>query len=211
MIAVFTLLTLAALAALLVGESREQPAVAWVAKPLASTGFVAVAVAAGALDTAYGRAVLLALGLCWLGDVLLIPKGARVSFLLGLVSFLLGHLAYLFAFAQRQLDPAALWIAGGLVALAAAGALRWLWPHVPRSMVPAVVAYVVVISGMVVGAAGAARGEGLPLLAVGALCFYVSDLAVARERFVVQAFSNRLWGLPLYYGGQLLLAATVAS
>ena len=36
--------------------------------------------------------------------------------------------------------------------------------------------------------------------------FVVSDLAVARDNFVTPGFTNRLSGLPLYYGGQLLLA-----
>ena len=41
---------------------------------------------------------------------------------------------------------------------------------------------------------------------LGAALFIVSDVAVARQTFVQAAFANRLWGLPLYYGGQLLLA-----
>ena len=32
------------------------------------------------------------------------------------------------------------------------------------------------------------------------------DLFVARQRFVAEAFINRLIGLPLYYAGQLLIA-----
>jgi hypothetical protein len=31
---------------------------------------------------------------------------------------------------------------------------------------------------------------------------------VARDRFVRHEFANRAWGLPLYYGAQLLIAAT---
>jgi uncharacterized membrane protein YhhN len=46
--------------------------------------------------------------------------------------------------------------------------------------------------------------------AVGALLFYLSDLAVARHRFVHPAFVNRAIGLPLYYVGQLLIALTIA-
>ena len=75
----------------------------------------------------------------------------------------------------------------------------------------AVLAYVVVISSMVVLAAGATGAGATPLLLAGAVAFFVSDLAVARERFVVKTFTNRLWGLPLYYGGVLLLAASVAA
>ena len=45
-------------------------------------------------------------------------------------------------------------------------------------------------------------------VAVGALAFTASDVAVARDRFVKNGFQNRAWGLPLYYGAQLLIAAT---
>jgi len=63
---------------------------------------------------------------------------------------------------------------------------------------------------MVAFAFGVFPSAGLALLA-GALSFYVSDLAVARDRFVAPGFSNRLWGLPLYYGGTLLLATTAGA
>ena len=74
-----------------------------------------------------------------------------------------------------------------------------------------VVAYVAVISLMVVCAAGPVGAGAGPLLLAGALAFFVSDLAVARERFVARGFSNRAWGLPLYYGATLLLASTVVG
>jgi hypothetical protein len=51
-------------------------------------------------------------------------------------------------------------------------------------------------------------GNGVILAA--AVAFYLSDLAVARDRFVAPGFRNRLWGLPLYYGAQLLFVWTVS-
>jgi hypothetical protein len=45
--------------------------------------------------------------------------------------------------------------------------------------------------------------------AAGAILFYVSDLAVARHRFIQRSFINRALGLPIYYLGQLLLALTI--
>jgi uncharacterized membrane protein YhhN len=39
--------------------------------------------------------------------------------------------------------------------------------------------------------------------------FYVSDIFVARQRFVRTEFLNRRIGLPLYYGGQFMLAFSV--
>jgi uncharacterized membrane protein YhhN len=203
------LATLLALAALLLAESRASAAGVWVAKPLASTGFVVLALARGAAGTGYGRWVLAALVLGWLGDVLLIPKGAKRAFAAGLGSFLLGHLAFAAAFLARGV--AWPWLAAGALAAAAVAVpvLRWLGPHVPPALRRAVHAYVAVISAMVAAAAGAFGAGGGAALLAGALGFFASDLAVARERFVARSFTNKLWGLPLYYASQLLLASTV--
>lgn len=203
------LVTGAGLAALLAAAWRRDDRVGWVAKPLASTGFLAVALASGALGSDYGHAVLVALVLCWIGDVLLIPKHARGAFLAGLVSFLLGHVAFVAAFGMRSFAWEAAAAAAVLVLPAAALAWRWLAPHVSAAMRAPVVAYVAVISAMVVAAVGAAAATGDGRIAAGALAFYASDLAVARERFVARTPWNRTWGLPLYYGATLLLATTV--
>ena len=206
-----TAATVVAVIGLLVAEYRGSRTGVWIAKPLASTGFIAVALAAGALETPYGVAVTVALVLCWFGDVFLIPKGAGAPFLIGLVSFLLGHVGFIVAFALCGPDP--LWMAAAaLLALPPARAvLNWLRPHVSARMKKPVVAYVIVISAMLVTAAGAAAATGLGAIGVGALCFYLSDLHVARHRFVSASFWNKSWGLPLYYGAQLILASTVSS
>ena len=86
---------------------------------------------------------------------------------------------------------------------------RWLKPHLPKDMVAPVIAYVVVISMMVGLAVGTAAVQWSAPLVVGAFAFYASDISVARERFVARGYVNRLWGLPAYYVGQLLLAWTV--
>ena len=79
-----------------------------------------------------------------------------------------------------------------------------------------VYAYIAVISTMVVFAvATRAHDPGPPdehtgaVIVAGAFLFYLSDLAVARDRFVAPGFWNRAWGLPFYYGGQIVLALTV--
>jgi uncharacterized membrane protein YhhN len=206
----FVVLTLVALAVLLYADARESRPLRWVAKPLASAGFVGVALAGGALATPYGRVVLVGLALCWLGDVLLIPLDRRI-FRIGILAFLLGHVAFVAAFLVRGVAPVGL--AASLVGVvpAAGLALRWLAPHVPAGFRLPVRAYVAVISAMVVCAAGTVASAWSAVLLAGALLFYASDLCVARERFVAHAFANRAVGLPLYYGGTLLLAATVAG
>ncbi|HNT86971.1 MAG TPA: lysoplasmalogenase family protein [Candidatus Hydrogenedentes bacterium] len=45
-------------------------------------------------------------------------------------------------------------------------------------------------------------------MVIGAVLFYVSDVMVARDRFVKSDAWNRWIGLPLYYGGQMVLAYT---
>ena len=203
----FAALTALALAVLLVADARGARTLRWIAKPLASAGFVGAALAAGALESAYGTAVAAALALCWLGDVLLIPR-AEAAFRAGLASFLLGHVALVAAFALRGVHVAAMAAALVGVAAVAFAVLRWLRPHVSAALRAPVLAYVGTISAMVVFAAGAARAGGA-LIPLGALLFFVSDLAVARDRFVAPGFANKAWGLPLYYAATLVLAATV--
>jgi uncharacterized membrane protein YhhN len=70
-----------------------------------------------------------------------------------------------------------------------------------------VVFYVVVLCTMVVAALSLpGRVGGGWTFAIGASLFAVSDLAVARERFVADTFTNKAWGLPTYYAGQLCVA-----
>jgi len=61
------------------------------------------------------------------------------------------------------------------------------------------------------GAAGTVGHAGMPAIFVGAFAFYLSDLAVARQRFVAKSFWNKAWGLPLYFGAQLILAWTTGA
>jgi len=205
---IFVALTLVALGWLLVAEYRGSRAGIWTWKPIASTGFVATAIAAGALDSAYGRLVVVALSLCWLGDVLLIPDDERI-FRSGIAAFLAGHLAFAAAFVTRGVSPL---VAVALLAaqsVSVALTLRWLRPHLRGVFRPLVTTYVGVISLMVATAfATFAVSRCIPLL-VGAVAFAISDTSVARDRFVRREFVNRAWGLPLYYVSTLLLALSV--
>jgi len=203
-------LTVLSLIALLAAEKRSWPRVRAVSKTLASTGFVAVALFAGALESAYGQAVLIALVLSWWGDLFLLWS-RRALFLAGLVAFLLGHVAFGVAFALRGIDGLALGAALLAALLPASAVVPWLLPRLDRAMRKPVIAYIVVISAMVALAVGTVARHGNPWIVLAAVAFYLSDLAVARDRFVESGFVNRSWGLPLYYGAQVVFALTVVG
>ena len=209
---VATAVCLVALVALVIAEVRRDRGGRFRSKPVASLGFVAVPLVTGALggsglDAEVARWVFAGLVLGAIGDVLLMFEAER-AFLGGLVAFLLGHLAYVVAFAR--IVPPARWIEGAMIAVvgatlvAAAIVLRWLWPRLGSMRIP-VIFYVAVITAMVVGGIAVAT----PLATGGAIAFYASDLAVARDKFVSKDAWNRAIGLPLYYGAQLLIAWSI--
>lgn len=200
-----------------VADALDRGPESGVLKMLAATAYLAFAVSLGAFDTPYGRLVMLALSLSWLGDLFLIGTGRL--FTAGLGAFLLAHVAYAAAFLVRGVTV--LPVVVGAVVMLAVGVvvMRWLLKAEldPRLRAP-VAAYVVAIGAMVALAAGAAwprlMAGGVPAVVgrailVGAVTFAVSDILVARNRFVKPEPMNRLAGLPLYFGAQLFLASTV--
>jgi uncharacterized membrane protein YhhN len=191
---------------LLAAEWRGSRAGVRFCKPLASVCFVSVALLAAALGTAYGRSVVLGLCLCALGDVLLIPRANGKPFLLGIASFALGHAAYAWAFYARGIRLWPSLVALLAMALIVAVVLRWLSGRLPADMRLPVRVYMAVIASMVALAVGASVATSDFRIGVGAVAFAASDLSVARERFVRPGLRNLLWGLPLYYAAQLLLA-----
>jgi len=203
----FVIALCAAVALLLLAEYRESRAGVWLAKPLASAIFVVAGLANGVDDWTYARLVVAALALSWLGDVLLIPAGRPAAFQAGIAAFALAHVAYVLAFLWRDFDPARAALCAVPAAIALWAAARWLRPHVPRELAFAVRAYMGILSAMLVAAAGASRAD--PAIFAGGLLFYLSDLTVARDRFVSPGFTNGAVGLPLYYAAQLVLARTL--
>ncbi len=151
--------------------------------------------------------MMTALVLCSIGDVLLISKR---TFDVGLLTFLAGHLAFAVAFAFVL--PIGGWPLIILTPLSAIGLaiVIWLWPHLGQRKIP-VLAYIVGISVMVWGAFSVSLAHQLPWWTTfGALLFMISDIFVARNRFIHPSFVNRALGLPLYYCGQILLALSLS-
>jgi uncharacterized membrane protein YhhN len=163
-------------------------------------------------SSVYFYLLLLGLIFCFGGDVFLALPQDRM-FLMGLVSFLLGHVLYVVCF--FYVADVGHWTGiGCLVGLLVSGPVfLWLRPHLGSMLIP-VIAYVIVITVMVIGAWTVLGDTNLSfagrlLVFIGAVSFYLSDLFVARDRFLKSEFTNRLIGLPMYYIGQFLLAFSV--
>jgi uncharacterized membrane protein YhhN len=203
-----TLGCMACVVGLLISEARSRDVPRAVFKLAASALFVLVGFGAGALASPAGTAILVALFLCALGDVLLLSR-RDARFLAGMGAFALAHAAYAggFVLAGAECRPG---VGASLAAMAAFSflVLRRLRPRLGKFRVPVIV-YAAIIAMMTTAAVAASLATGEWRYGVGAALFAVSDVAVARDRFIKESFGNRLWGLPLYYAAQLILASSV--
>jgi uncharacterized membrane protein YhhN len=186
----------------------HQPAFA--AKLIASTSFIALAVKAGAMESTYGRLILLGLGFSWCGDMFLTGQ-SQLAFLAGLCAFLLGHVAYVSAFIRHGYRRTWVFVAAVPVLAVAVAVLAWLAPHTPPDLAIPVRAYVAVISLMVIFAYGTRGRDGSILIVAGATLFFLSDLSVAALRLAQTGYPTYVLGLPFYYAGQVCLALSVSQ
>jgi uncharacterized membrane protein YhhN len=187
-----------------------RPILIYVFKPLTTILILAVAIAPGAfLTDPYVAAIVLGLVFSLLGDILLVLP--RDRFVFGLVSFLLAHLCYIFAFLVNFPSPSFLW---SVLPLSIFGAivLRYLWPALSAGLKGAVSLYIAVIVVMVTLASGRAFSRFSPdtlSAAVGALLFLTSDVILAIDRFRRPFRLSSAAVLASYFAGQLLIALSI--
>ncbi len=171
---------------------------------LASTGYVGVAVTRGAFGGWYGRCMLLGLVGCWCGDML-----GPGNFLAGLVAFLLAHFGFIGAFCINGIVwKRVLW---GLSAVVLLGVplLAWLLPHVPAAELGPVAAYMAMLGLMVIFVCGTSHNAVGRRALLGAVLFFVSDIFVARWRYVDPSPANGNICFPIYYTACIVLAMSV--
>ncbi len=199
-----------AVLALVLCDYRDLRLGRYVFKPLAAAAFVWLAVALDATSTTYGTWLLAALIFCLVGDLCLMPDNER-GFLVGLAAFLCGHLLFAVAFLQLPANPVGLALSSVPALLLLVFVWRWLLPHVDKDMKLPVTLYILVISAMLL-CAGLTAGQPAALLIItGAWGFACSDLAVARRQFIQPPSRlNAVWGTPLYFLSQMVLACSVA-
>ena len=139
---------------------------------------------------------------------------------MGLIAFFVAHLAYAISFLQP------IWTFGlGLfsllnicivlaITIISFFAYRYFQPHMPKALVYPALAYTSVIGLMMSIALIHSLALQHYTVAMGAIAFWLSDLAVAKQQFQAEqlpkrGFYVRLWGLPLYYIAQIILASKV--
>lgn len=182
----------------------------WLTKPFAMP-FLALAYATASVEPDVWILVGLLTGA--VGDVALIDADRRNRFALGLAAFLLGHLAYIAAFLRPLTSgaPVAPTLLVAVVPLAMLGFVvyRILRPGLETMKIP-VVAYTTVILAMALAAllrGSFATGPAFWLPLAGAVCFLVSDTALAYRIFRGWfRFADRLVAVS-YVAAQVLIVA----
>ena len=169
--------------------AAERPSVRCLAKPATLVALIGVAVAveptvAPAIRLAMVMGLIFSLG----GDVFLLLD--ERFFRAGLASFLAGHIAYVVGLQLAETSWRLSLVGAAVVAVCIATVGRRIVARVAagahRSLVGPVVAYLAVISAMVISA----FGTGASWAIVGAVAFYGSDATLAWNRFV----ERRPWG-----------------
>lgn len=173
--------------------------VEWVTKPSVMVALIAAAIVLTPLDGAVRAWVIVGLVFSLAGDVFLMLP--RERFVQGLASFFVAHVAYIVAFVL----VATSWPGAVIGAVAAVGGLavigRPIVAAVRRdepALVAPVVAYMAVISAMVVTACATTRAW----MIVGALAFFVSDGVLATNKFARRIPGARFTIMSTYHAAQ---------
>jgi uncharacterized membrane protein YhhN len=184
----------------------------YLGKPLATALIIVIALSR-ALDEprAYAMAIVAGLLCSLAGDIFLMLPADR--FIAGLVSFLLGHLAYIVAFSiapGARLSPRSALLLVPLL-LYGAGVFRRLLPHL-GGLAPPVLVYMLVIVAMAWRALdlwAAARTLAAFSAALGAVLFVASDSLLAFNRFIGKFVAAQALVLGTYYAAQWLIGLSV--
>lgn len=157
-------------------------------------------------DNPFAIVILIALLFSWLGDVLLIPKSRSHYFLAGIIAFAFAHIGYAYAFFMLPYSSLIIISSASITIISALLIYWWLKPHLTQSYQLMVPAYLFIIAVMVAAGSSAGISSHNYWLLWGSIIFALSDIFVARNRFVNPGFINRLIGLPLYYIAQIMIA-----
>mgnify|MGYP001766326969 CR=1 FL=1 len=192
-----------------IGKMRRQ---IYVLKPICTLLVIGIALSAllqPAPDLTLVTGVLIGLLFSFGGDMALMFPDNRKAFMIGLVLFLLAHIAYTVLF--TWLGSFTAWDILSTLVLLAGGVYFYtlIRPNLGKMKIHVIV-YIVVISLMVILAISTLFSSSLSInqglmIAVGSVLFYISDLILAAGRYWKPWKYHRI-SLAFYYAGQLLIA-----
>lgn len=181
----------------------------YVFKPLTTLLILAMACRRSSDAGAYRRWIAIGLVLSAAGDVfLMLPFD---GFVFGLGSFLLAHLAYLWALRQRGGWWRVRWPVA-VYAVIASCVLARLWPGLPNDLKLPVIVYVIALAGMAAQAASVWREHPdarTRVAAFGGAFFVASDALLALDRFSAPLPLASTWVLATYWIAQWCIARSV--
>lgn len=150
--------------------------------------------------------ILIALVFSWFGDTFLMLQGKNaLFFILGLASFLLAHIAYIFAFKKfhTALSTSAVIITSVMFFGYSILLSYMLWSGLGEMKVP-VILYAAVLT--VMGIFGVIKNFRVSnMVVIGALLFILSDSMIAYDKFVEPFNSSRFLIMSTYISAQFLI------
>lgn len=156
------------------------------------------------LPKIYKTLIILGLFVCMLAD------GLIYWFIVGLITFLLGHIIYIFAFRKIKKHSIPKWAAallliyGLIMTIWLAGTL---WSEKETILAVAVVLYIAVILTM----GWNAFQTGNKFVIIGATLFIFSDSILAINKFIIDVPYEHALVMLSYYGAQFLFAFSIIS
>ncbi len=191
------------------GEYKPTRTQVYIFKPLTTLLILGIALLGVSPNPLYKILILIGLVFCLGGDVfLMLPVK---YFIMGLASFLIGHIFYIVAFVIDGGFLLSLWL---LPLLVYGVFIYWLLhPHLSKMRGP-VIAYVVIILTMAWQALAhwsLWHTTSALLAASGAVFFVISDSILAVDRFRGKFRSARVLVLSTYWLAQWLIALSVGG
>ena len=207
LVIIFIIFVIFLVRAALTGEKKQE----YILKPLSSILAIVIALLS-CTDARYNLTytILIVTGLLFSlgGDIVLMFESGKI-FVIGLVLFLIAHIAYAAGFsAFSGFHPRDIFSAIVLLAIAAI-LFRFLRKGLGNMMIPVLI-YITVINVMVHRAFSTTELDFFNLqqalcISIGAVLFSISDIMLALNRFAKPFKYHRL-NLAFYYAGQLLIA-----
>jgi uncharacterized membrane protein YhhN len=189
-------------------EVRKLNRIIYVVKPLSTLLVItaaALGLSAAAADNTYVWLVIIGLLFSLGGDVALMPPDSNSKFRIGLLLFLSAHIIYIAAFWFLGSFVLTDIISAVILTVVALAFYRLIRRNLGAMKIPVII-YMIIICLMV----NRALSTRIPLIIVGAILFFVSDMLLALNRFFKKWKYERI-SLAFYYGGQFLIALSTSA